>query len=111
MEKIENPYRKALEFLDGGKRWYQGELRLWDGDRIVKACLIGAIKYNGIYSDECATILTNIIIAEYGDKLDPWLIRNYPFLVTAWFNDHYATTFADVEKVLEKAAVSWDETH
>jgi hypothetical protein len=82
-----------------GKRWHKGSL---DGPG-ESMCLIGA----------CMSALTRLAIGPIVEVVG----EQYPDRVRAYykaipsFNDHPDTTWADVERVLDKASARWDEEH
>lgn len=99
--ETDNPFEKVLDRLRE-KGWAKGR----GGDSHGPNCIIGAL------GRELSTSLTKI--AE--SFLAPVILDQYPGQLTkrgsrilVRFNDHPDTTFTDVERVLEKAAVKWEE--
>lgn len=60
---------------------------------------------------ECGRVLADIIREQFPDRAS-WMSasgESTPESIIVGFNDHPDTTFADVERVFEKAEVAWDE--
>ena len=95
MAETDNPFEKMLDRLRE-KGWKKGDIGPPDGPY----CIVGAAHWGKIWVrwDE----LTDIILSQFPD-------RNITCGFVDIFNDHPDTTFADVERVLEKAAVKWEE--
>ena len=95
---MDNPFEVMLDRLRH-VGWQQGH----EGGISGPNCLHGAARYTGI-TGYGAFILT-IIQEQYPEHsaFPGW----QPTIMS--FNDHPDTTFADVERVLEKAAVKWEE--
>lgn len=94
--ETDNPFEKVLDRLRE-KGWMKGRFGGGDGPN----CLLGAkivVSPNEGYSELELTIREH-----YPDR------RLSCRGIVSGFNDHPATTFADVERVLEKAAVKWEE--
>lgn len=98
----DNPFEKVLDRLrEFG--WIKGRYH-----KDEASCLLGASIHtsttrwftNNDISDN--SLIKAIIDAEYPDRVEP-------DTQVVSFNDHPDTTFADVERVLEKAAVKWEE--
>lgn len=102
MIETDNPFEKVLDRLRE-KGWQKG----WFGDHRGPNCLVGA--HMNTY---CSTIKQ---FKQWTDNLIPILLAQYPDRIKGSmaeipnFNDHPDTTFTDVERVLEKAAVKWEE--
>jgi hypothetical protein len=109
-----NPIEAVRARLDGGRKWHKGELGDVDGDGSV--CVIGAcqaVYWSGAKHDAYTDIrdtIAAVVLEQYRDR-----VRNVDLMTGGSpipsFNDHDATTFADVEVVLDKASVAWDEAH
>lgn len=56
---------------------------------------------------ECGDLLANIIRENYPERVAGGEEASESVIIA--FNDHSDTTFADVERVFEKAEVAWDE--
>lgn len=96
MMVTDNPFEKVLDRLRE-KGWYKGGFTGPDGSQ----CVVGASR--GICNTQFFSLLEEILRDQYPDRLSG---RLRP---TPNFNDHPDTTFSDVERVLEKAAVKWEE--
>ena len=109
MSDTDNPIEKVRARLDGGRKWRKGQLGDYD-DPNASVCLRGAI-YSVIGTTFAAANhriaieepLRDTIREQYPDR------RDYSAAVPT-FNDHPDTTWADVELVLDKASIAWDET-
>ena len=97
----DNPFEKVLDRLRE-KGWIKGRYHMDES-----SCLLGAaMMERAVYWFSCGltannTLIVSIIESQYPDRIE--------FGVVPDFNDHPDTTFEDVEKVLEKAAVKWEE--
>jgi hypothetical protein len=106
-----NPFRKTKEVLKGGRRWTKGAYHAYgnetpEGDVF---CLMGALTEatarEGVIEDSSERrILTSIICEQYPPLKD----YDVTCAVEDW-NDFPETTWVDVERVLDKAAVKFDE--
>ena len=96
--ETDNPFEKVLDRLRE-KGWTKKQFGESEGPN----CIRGAAGYSGlsVWTDVIGP-LRPIVQAEYKDRLGDTEI-------IAGFNDHPDTTFSDVERVLEKAAVKWEE--
>lgn len=94
--ETDNPFEKVLDRLRE-KGWCKGGFDGPDGSH----CIVGA--FRGFLSMARLQSLEGILREQYPDRIAGRLcpIPN--------FNDHPDTTFADVERVLEKAAIKWEE--
>lgn len=98
----DNPFELVLDRLRE-KGWRKNGFGDWTGPN----CIVGAhMTLNNETNKNFRsfrTFLVSIIHEHYSDRSEGRLetIPN--------FNDHPDTTFADVERVLEKAAVKWEE--
>lgn len=95
----DNPFEKVLDRLRE-KGWRKGDFLKGESTCIVGASMaLGSVipHANGY------TVLRVMITDQYPDRLTG------KFGLIANFNDHPDTTFSDVERVLEKAAVKWEE--
>ena len=96
--ETDNPFEKVLDRLRE-KGWHKGGFY----GPAETSCILGA-------SISCMTgkgfmsILRPIIEGQYPDRITDSL-----FGPISAFNDHPDTSFSDVERVLEKAAVKWEE--
>jgi len=107
----QNPFRAALEwFGPNGERWGKGEFVLPSGKRCAYGGLAAVLDID-IEDDAC-------LPHQYESALDAAAEALFPDrFVTIWadarntaaVNDHDDTTWPDIEQVLEKAAVRWDE--
>lgn len=96
-----NTFEKMLDLLQDGRRWIKGQTYSATG-----MCLMGAYMsiHQGYNSCEGFEILKAIIGEQYPDRtLKPTCAS------VASFNDHKDTVWEDVERVLEKAVVQWEE--
>ena len=96
-----NPFRKALEWFEGGRKWAKRVFR--SGDR---ACSLGALSWAEASKQE-ATYLDDLAVELFPQRAKhdhEGLLRP-----TAQFNDHPDTTWEDIEALFEKAAVRWEE--
>ena len=95
-----NPFQRTLEVLrrDG---WIKGSLHARDG---TGHCIVGAMAeaglLNGFEWEGWEAMLLDVVAEQYDRPRLPAI---------AYFNDDPKTTFMDVERVVEKAAVKWDE--
>ena len=94
----DNPFEKVLDRLRE-KGWCKDQY----GDLATGPnCIAGAALAEGVFEhgywgeNPTAIQLEAVIREQYG-------------MVIPAFNDHPDTTFSDVERVLEKAAVKWEE--
>ena len=97
--ETDNPFEKVLDRLRE-KGWMQGDFGKGSGPN----CLVGAAK-EALGRGWVPVIkeLDKTVEAQYAERR---LGRLCPI---PNFNDHPDTTFTDVERVLEKAAVKWEE--
>lgn len=93
-----NPFEGVLDRLRE-KGWRKDGL----GDDEGPNCLYGGQIQSGADYNIFRNVLTPIITDQYPDRVCNDLTTIVPF------NNHPDTTFADVERVLEKAAVKWEE--
>lgn len=97
--ETDNPFEKVLDRLRE-KGWMKHNFGTENGPN----CIRGAALKKGVPGwDFLIPALTPIIMDQYRDRV--W----GGIECVASFNDHPDTTFADVERVLEKAAVKWEE--
>jgi hypothetical protein len=89
-----NPIDAVRARLDGGRGWMKGDFN----DGRGRFCLVGA----------CNQDTTIILIREVAREMYP--DRTGPYLGAAQFNDHEDTIWPDIEAVLDKAALRYDET-
>lgn len=101
-EVMDNPAERVLDVLRL-RGWSKGESFGPNGQRCVGA----ACEIPGGMS-EPVTLIARIINEHYADRTVEH-ICNTSMATIVSFNDHPDTTFADVERVLEKAAVKWEE--
>lgn len=95
--ETDNPFEKVLDRLRE-KGWMKGEL----GEPTGPNCMVGGAHYTVGAVFLNWAIPTTIIKDQYPG-------RGGPHGFVDVFNDHPDTTFTDVERVLEKAAVKWEE--
>ena len=106
MTETDNPFEKVLDRLRE-KGWQKGGFGIAEGPNCIRGA---AYEVNidqdlvfGGYLDDKPII--NIVKDQY-----PHCIPVRPGReMISFFNDHPDTTFSDVERVLEKAAVKWEE--
>lgn len=94
----DNPFEKVLDRLRE-KGWMKGE----SGDDAGPNCIMGA--YCRVWKFGPDQMIGQIARDQYPDRVG-W---HENLVEAAQFNDHPDTTFSDVERVLEKAAVKWEE--
>ena len=94
----DNPFEKVLDRLRE-KGWHKGSF-YGPGD---SSCILGASMSVGVKKGFLPT-LRPLIEDQYPDRAYSYLNGS-----VSSFNDHPDTTFTDVERVLEKAAVKWEE--
>lgn len=95
--ETDNPFEKVLDRLRE-KGWCKDRL----GDKLGPNCLLGAAQAVGVFGYEWRETM-GMLVQEHWPK---FLGVQAP---TVKFNNHPDTTFSDVERVLEKAAVKWEE--
>lgn len=106
MTQSENPIEKIRARLDGGNKWVKGTLSNESG-----YCMIGAAKAEGVrlYGD----VIGEVIVEQYADRVSPFyrdVVRLHPSVGIPGFNDHEDTVWSDVELVLDKASLRWEES-
>ena len=102
MAETDNPFEKVLDRLRE-KGWHKGSF----GHESGPNCIVGAgllseaitADATGYWGSSPVVHLLVGVIAEHYNQTGG----------VAHFNDHPDTTFEDVERVLEKAAVKWEE--
>lgn len=92
----DNPFEKVLDRLRE-KGWKKGGM----GPDTGPNCIAGASQVTHAGMDY--QFLERIIKEQYPDRI------HGDMMPTPNFNDHPDTQFSDVERVLEKAAVKWEE--
>ena len=98
MVETDNPFEKVLDRLRE-KGWQKGGY----GPAAGPNCIAGAAMY---VEQTCPfDILDKLVGEQYPERAKHQISLG----ITAFFNDHSDTTFTDVERVLEKAAVKWEE--
>lgn len=101
--ETDNPFEKVLDRLRE-KGWTRYTLGTASGPH----CIRGAAYYElGGWSKMCKG-LAPILAEHYPYFTKEYYGDSYSCNVMA-FNDCHSTTFTDVERVLEKAAVKWEE--
>lgn len=101
-DETDNPFEKVLDRLRE-KGWFKGSFWPYGSDaQNGPFCMLGAVP-NPLLDTWPEHIVDGIIRDQYGDRI----MQGYRIIPT--FNDHRDTTFSDVERVLEKAAVKWEE--
>lgn len=99
--ETDNPFEKVLDRLRE-RGWMKGDY--WYYDNVHgPTCMLGAAIQTGVSSDLLEIKVPTIIQAQYPERF------TRHGAVVPFFNDHPDTTLADVERVLEKAAVKWEE--
>lgn len=105
MMETDNPFEKVLDRLRE-KGWHKGDYGFASGPN----CLVGGLLFatgmniqESCNSPESET-LDKIVMEQYWGRAIRGSMTHIPN-----FNDHPDTTFTDVERVLEKAAVKWEE--
>ena len=94
LEKLENPYRRMLDGW-GRNKWVKGQFVTHDRRRV------------------CLSQRANDCIADQRWLVDT-ITELYPdveFVSIATFNDRPKTRWVDIEKIVEKTAVKWDEMY
>lgn len=105
MTETDNPFEKVLDRLKE-KGWRQGDY----GPKQGPNCLVGGLlvvtgkKVHESYGSKESQLLDKVVTEHYSDRA---IVGNMTHIPN--FNDHPDTTFTDVERVLEKAAVKWEE--
>lgn len=95
----DNPFEKVLDRLRE-KEWLKGQLGGLNGPN----CINGALFFEEVWENgKNRDSLALIILEQYPERLEK------AFFSVPAFNNHPDTTFSDVERVLEKAAVKWEE--
>lgn len=103
-----NPYRRALDGW-GPNGWIKGSLRDEAGGR----CMVGRLGQVGEHEHR---LLSVTIEEQYPERrvtifgVDGLLFASDPLAIIIDFNDHDDTEYPDIQMVLEKAAVKWEET-
>lgn len=97
--ETDNPFEKVLDRLRE-KGWMQGRFGGPNGPN----CIYGAAGNVGVSNDIEAVL--DVIETQFPDRMKDKASYHHP---GPHFNDHPDTTFTDVERVLEKAAVKWEE--
>jgi hypothetical protein len=112
---MSNPIRKAIENLPG--RWYKGTYADGNGNFCGLGHVghvMGAIDINGEFSydgksfkqyDAAENIMSEIAREQYPERYG--FNKGTSFAV---FNDHEDTTEDEALRIMDKAAVVWDET-
>jgi hypothetical protein len=117
--------RAGLARLEGGENWVKGALfarkPVHNGcGPIVGYCMIGSVVVEDHMNLECVNdavptlkIIADVIVEQYPEvipKLSGLIdySRNPPMVISA-FNDSRNRPFADVERVMEKAAIKAEE--
>lgn len=94
--ETDNPFEKVLDRLRE-KGWCKNEL----GGKEGPNCLLGGFIQANIPC-HVKESLRPILTEQYGDRM------NHAKYISR-FNNHPDTTFSDVERVMEKAAIQWEE--
>ncbi len=94
-----NPFETMKARLAGGAKWIKGAERTDAG-----WCLYGALVEARYSTFGELNFLCEVAREQYPDRM------NRPGIPTiSQFNDHEDTTWPDIELVLEKTALRWDE--
>lgn len=105
MMETDNPFEKVLDRLRE-KGWRKGDY----GPKSGPNCIVGGLlEITGMtiresYLSPEKVMLDSIVTEQFWERAVRGRMTHIPN-----FNDHPDTTFSDVEKVLEKAAVKWEE--
>jgi hypothetical protein len=104
-EQQHNPIEAVRARLDGGRQWHKGNLR----DYSDRVCILGAIRDElpGEQQEAAEAAVEAVAREQFPERI----AERGPLKPIPGFNDHQLTTFADVEVVLDKASVAWDEAH
>lgn len=101
--ETDNPFEKVLDRLRE-KGWNQ---KRWGGPEGPN-CMYGAIYYTqpgqALSESWMSQMLYHIVGDQYRNRVNDNMDNRVML-----FNDHPDTTFSDIERVLEKAAVKWEE--
>ncbi len=103
---MENPFRQLIDYFGP-----DGELWVQDPGDASKKCIITGLAHAipGVSRaaaqswDDACSLAADVAYALFPER------QRHDHAV-ADFNDHPDTTFADVEQVLEKCAVAYDES-
>lgn len=100
-----NPIEEARAVLRNGQGWTKGTLDNGSGSYcLVGACYEIEAFYNGAFTTfDVVVPIEAVVLEQYPDR-----VRGMMAPVVN-FNDHPDTTWADVDRVLDKAAVRWEE--
>lgn len=107
----DNPIPAVRARLNGGRYWVQGGYGLYESPD-TPVCLVGA--FMSVYgrrtsvneaADEALHLVTKVAREQYPERFP-----GHHTSVAA-FNDDKETKWPDVDLVLEKAEVMWDEQH
>ena len=99
--ETDNPFEWVLDRLRE-KGWMKGSFGPTHGPN----CLVGAsqnVPLPGIGWERLCDRVDMVVKEQYPER------RKGSLATVPNFNDHPDTTFSDVERVLEKAAVKWEE--
>jgi hypothetical protein len=103
MSTTMNPIEQVRERLDGGRKWCKRSLADDDGS----FCLIGAaVRQQPLLVVRSVPLIVAVVQEQYPDRVAWFAVGGG---VVSSFNDHPDTTWADVDAVLDKASVLWDE--
>lgn len=97
----DNPFEKVLDRLRE-KGWRQNGSGREEGPNCIRGATQIMVGLKVLYDGP----LLQVIATQYPDRTTTPLAGGVSIVE---FNDHPDTTFADVERVLEKAAVKWEE--
>lgn len=97
-EETDNPFEIVLDRLRE-KGWQKGDFGPSEGPN----CIYGAITAVEVNFHAVDASVVKIVGEQFSDRT---LLKEHKGVA---FNDHPDTTFTDVERVLEKAAVKWEE--
>jgi hypothetical protein len=102
----------ALDKLRGkgaaGHRWVKGHFRTRNGWYEESYCMLGSLGFTGFSQaqyDRDVDTIAEVIREQFPERV---MTTDSAHLV-AHFNDMDSTTWTDVEKVMEKAAIKRDE--
>jgi hypothetical protein len=106
-----NEIEQIRDVLANGDKWLKGKMDDLEG----RHCLMGAVvtvdyqfgltvATDGLFTFEATRLIDQVIREQYPDRLHWKDWHGVP-----GFNDHEDTDWADIETVLDKASVLWEE--
>lgn len=103
MDGSDNPAENILDALRKNG-WGKGQSVSKDG----AICVGHACEWSMMSMDKTLGALLPVLNEQFPERLN-WMHYKIGLGPVVAFNDHPDTTFADVERVLEKAAIRWEE--